>query len=706
MAILARNCLIFLTFLLVPAIAHAQVAGELVSSEQGAQPGSRTTVALKLTHDPGWHTYWVSPGIGEATSIEWTLPEGWVASDIDWPVPEKIYTQAGVVSGHGFKGVAYLPVNLIVSSDAPVGEIVTLGATVKWLMCEYEICIPGGTELELSLPIVESSPASNAVVQAALNATSMPEAGEGFDIVATRDGELMALTVEGDTGFSDPHFFSFDELVWHDAVQEYEFSDGKLEATLPIDSYYEPEITTLSGVLAFTDAEGRYRGLLINAPLTTANTNGRAAAPAKSDASGVGGLASLGVWQALFFAFIGGLILNLMPCVLPILSMKALGLANAGGLEAAAVRQEGWLYTAGVVVSMVALAGLLLAARAALGAVGWGFHLQDPLVVLGLALVMAAVGLNLLGVFESGLGLTSIGNDLTKGHSNTASFMTGVLAVVVAAPCTAPFMAAALGAALIQPAPIALSIFAMLGLGLAFPYLLISLSPAARGWLPKPGAWMAVFRQLLAFPMFATAIWLLWVVGGQRGSDAMTLGLIAILLLGVAAWAYGGLQKSERKLPWAVTTGAALLLLPWIFMQIDKLSPAEAGTASAGIALFEEVAYSPEALDTVLAEGRPVFAYFTADWCVTCKVNERVAIKTETAAKAFAENGVTVMVGDWTNQNPDITEILVQYERAGVPMYLYFPPGATADEGQLLPQILTPGLLADAVSSPRQLAEQ
>ena len=312
---------------------------------------------------------------------------------------------------------------------------------------------------------------------------------------------------------------------------------------------------------------------------------------------------------------------------------------------------------------------------------------------------MAAVGFNLLGVFEMGLGISAVGDDLTRGHSKTASFMTGVLAVVVAAPCTAPFMAAALGVALTQPALIALSIFAMLGLGFALPYLLVCASPAARGWLPKPGAWMAVFRQLLAFPMFATAIWLLGVVGGQRGSDAMTLGLIAVLLLGIGAWAYGSLQRTEKKLPWAVTTGVALLLLPWAFLQINKLSPAEAEMAATAITdkLFEEVAYSPAALEAELSEGRPVFAYFTADWCVTCKVNERVAIKTETAAKAFADNGVTVMVGDWTNQNPDITEILVRYERAGVPMYLYFPPGATADEGVLLPQVLTPGLLAETV---------
>ena len=698
-----HKLLIFLIFSLAASVTQAQVVGELVASEEGAQPGSRTTVALKLTHDPGWHTYWVSPGIGEATSIDWALPEGWVVSDIDWPVPVKIYTLGGEVSGHGFEGIQYLPIDLIIAPDAPVGDTVTLGATVKWLMCEYELCIPGGAELELSLPIVDKAPAVNPEVQAALAATPMPEAGEGFDIAAMRDGELMTLTVEGETTFSDPHFFSFDELAWHDAVQKYKLDEDSLAATLPIDSYYEPEITTLSGVLAFTDEVGRYRGLLINAPLATASSTGAGAASAKSDASGVSGLNTLGVWQALLFAFIGGLILNLMPCVLPILSIKALGLANAGGLEEAAVRKEGWLYTAGVVASMLALAAVLLMARAAFGAVGWGFHLQNSLVVLSLALMMAAVGLNLLGVYESGLSLTGVGQNVATGHGAGTSFMTGVLAVVVAAPCTAPFMAAALGAALILPTPVALVIFAMLGLGLAFPYLLISLSPAARGWLPKPGAWMAVFRQLLAFPMFATAIWLLWVIGGQRGSDAMTLGLIAVLLLGIGAWAYGGLQKSQRRIPWAVTTGAALLLLPWVFVQVNKLSPAESGATANTEALFEEVAYTPAALDAELAAGRPVFAYFTADWCVTCKVNERVAIKTATAAEAFKANGVTVMVGDWTKQNPDITEILVRYERAGVPMYLYFPPGSTPNNGQLLPQILTPSLLAATVSNPDQV---
>ena len=226
MSAVLRNCLICVTFSLVASVAQAQVVGELVSAEQGAQPGSRSTVALKLIHDPGWHTYWISPGIGEATSIDWTLPHGWVAGDIDWPVPVKVFTQTGEVSGHGFEGVAYLPIDLIVATDAPVGETVTLSASVKWLMCEYEICIPGGTELELSLPIIEDTPTPSTEVQAALAATSMPEAGEGFEISATRDGELMMLTVEGDTDFSDPHFFSFDELVWHDAVQEYELDEA------------------------------------------------------------------------------------------------------------------------------------------------------------------------------------------------------------------------------------------------------------------------------------------------------------------------------------------------------------------------------------------------------------------------------------------------------------------------------------------------
>ena len=225
--------LLILLFLSVAASAsQAQVVGELVSSEESAQPGSRITVALKLTHDPGWHTYWVSPGIGEATSINWALPDGWVASDIDWPVPVKIYTKAGVVSGHGFEGVAYLPLDLLVAPSAKIGDTVTLGASVKWLMCEYEICIPGGAELELVLPIVDETPAPNIAVHAGLAATPMPEAGERFEIAVTRDGELMTLTVEGDTSFSDPHFFSFDELVWHDAVQEYGLSDGSLEAPL------------------------------------------------------------------------------------------------------------------------------------------------------------------------------------------------------------------------------------------------------------------------------------------------------------------------------------------------------------------------------------------------------------------------------------------------------------------------------------------
>ncbi len=688
MPVVVRINLFFFLLLLGTAIARAQVTAELVVADLSVEPGRRTTVVLKLNHDPGWHTYWLSPGIGEATSIEWNLPEDWVASAIDWPVPRKIYTQTGDVSGHGFDGEQYLPMDVIVSPTAPLGELVTLGATVKWLMCEYESCIPGGAALELEISISDKAPSKNAEVQAALDATPMPEAGEGFDVAATRDGDTMSLSVSGDATFSEPHFFSFDELVWHDVSQEFDVSDGQLTATLPIDDYYEGEIAALTGVLAFTDGDGDYRGLLINAPLTGGNGG-----------AGSTGLATISIWQALLFALIGGVILNLMPCVLPILSMKALSLAQASGADAALVRREGIYYSAGVIVSFVALAGVLLMARSVLGGVGWGFHLQNPMVILSLALVMAAVGFNLLGVFEMGLGFGGVGQNLTAGHSAKASFFTGVLAVVVAAPCTAPFMAAAIGAALVQPVPVAMLIFATLGLGLAFPYWLVTNVPGARAWLPKPGAWMITLQQVLAFPMLATAIWLLWVLGGQRGSDAMTIGLIAVLLLGIAGWAFGRQQvHGTPRVRWLVTALTAILLISGLAAQIYKMDDSEAGRVSSRKALFEETPYSPDALNHALSSGMPVFAYFTADWCVTCKVNERVAIKTEATAALFQQQGVSVIVGDWTNQNPDITEILVRYERAGVPMYLYFAPGSSADEGQLLPQILTSGVIREALS--------
>ena len=659
-----------------------QLQAELVADVEAVAPGAGFNAALQFQHTPGWHTYWRSPGIGQPTTLEWTLPEGWIAGDIDWSTPERIYFRDGAVSGHGYSGLVYLPAPILAPADAVTGSVAELKAKATWLVCEYETCIPGGAELTLSIPIAEET-VFNAPVRDAIADMPMPHAGEDWTISAARDGDDIILSFVTDETVTDPHFFSHDEMIWHDTEQVYETgADGTITARMAIDSYYEGDGSLVSGVLAYTNAQGAYSGVLINAPV--------------GDGGAVSSSLSLGfLAQALLFAFLGGLILNLMPCVLPILSLKALSLAKVAGEDAGAARRDGIIYAAGVILSFIAIAVGMLLIRSSFGAVGWGFQLQQPVVVMGLALLMMAIGLNLIGVFEIGGSVQGAGQSLTKGQSPLSSFFTGVLAVVVAAPCTAPFMASALGVAMMQPAAVAIAIFAALGLGLAFPYLLLSVAPATRAILPKPGPWMSVLNQVLAFPMFATGIWLLWVLGGQTGKDGMTLGLVAVFFVSLAAWAFGKIGVT-----WKVIASAGLgfsVLSMLGMLQVQSALAIETGARAAAPSLFEEVAYTPQALDDLLSEDRAVFIYFTADWCITCKVNERVAIKQPQTYDFFEEADITVMVGDWTSQDPNITAILSQYERAGVPMYLYFKPGAGADEGVLLPQVLTPSILKSSI---------
>ena len=411
--------------------------------------------------------------------------------------------------------------------------------------------------------------------------------------------------------------------------------------------------------------------------------------------------AGMSLATALLFAFIGGVILNLMPCVFPVLSIKALSLVSTAHANSRLARQSGLLYTSGILVAFSAIGVVLVFMREAGQAVGWGFQLQSPLVNLGLALLMLAIGLNLLGVYEIGARAAGIGQSLTLGDERKSSFFTGLLAVVVATPCTAPFMAGALGYALMQPAPAALGIFLALGLGLAFPYLLVSFVPKLGRLLPRPGAWMAQFRNLLAFPMFATAVWLLWVLGKQLGVDSMALGLLATLLLALALWAYGRAQDSPRTWAWGCFAGAALIaaLATGGAIERHKAKPAAPTATVVGtLGQLELERFTPARLADYVAVGLPTFAYFTADWCVNCKLNERVALASDTVGRAFRERGIKVLMGDWTNEDPVISEWLNRYGRAGVPLYLYFPAGSTLDDARVLPQVLLPEIVVRAVS--------
>lgn len=662
------------------------VKASLVAANSALAPGEPILIAVRLEHAPGWSTFWSNPGDGQPTEVSWRLANGWSAGPIKWPVPKIVRGDGGAIQGQGFDGTILLASPLTPGAGLKAGQKAVIAAHVRWYACNKARCVPGEADLQLALPVVSANPPADRVIVGALAATPMPESGAGVTVGARREGDTIILTGSGLDG-RDLHFYSATDLVWYDAPQAFvRRPDGKTEVRLAVDPFYEGAPDAIAGVLAFTDARGRYRGIHIDQPLG-AQPQGKAASA--SPASGER-LSAAAYASVLLAAFLGGLILNLMPCVLPVLSLKALALANNAGRDKRAVRSDGLAYTAGIILSFVAIAGLMLLLRSGADGIGWGFHLQNPAIVLLLALVMMAVGFNLVGLFEVGMSVQGLGQGLIAGDTLATSFLTGVLAVVVAAPCTAPFMASALGAAVVQPPLMAIGIFVLLGFGLAFPYLLLALVPGAKRLLPRPGAWMLVLRQFLAFPMFATAAWLLWVMAGQSGQQGLAIGLASAVALAFAAWAYG---REGKVFKLAALSALALVAAILVFSPPVSGGPARSDRESEAAAL----AYSPHKLDALLAEGRPVFAYFTADWCLTCKVNERVALDQDETRRFFASRKIAVMVGDWTRQDPRITEILSRYGRAGVPMYVYFPAGSTAREGVVLPQILTPAIVKNNI---------
>jgi thiol:disulfide interchange protein len=457
---------------------------------------------------------------------------------------------------------------------------------------------------------------------------------------------------------------------------------------------YPPQTTMLTVNLPAGTATGGGAGG--GAAATTGAAAVAAAASVAGGDSGPSLLAMLGL------ALLGGLVLNLMPCVLPVLSIKAVSLASASASEAPKVRMQGYAYTAGVVLSMLALAGVLLALRGAGQQIGWGFQLQSPGFVLALCYLMLLVGLNLSGVFEIGTSLQGVGDDLTRGDGTRASFFTGVLTTLVATPCTAPFMAAAVGVALTQSAGVALATFTALGVGLAFPYLLLALVPAARRFLPRPGNWMTRFKQALAFPMYGAAGWLLWLIAKQAGADALGAAIAGLVFVAVAAWCYEWAKQANGGSRFASAGVAVAALALAVIVPYGPLGKAAKATPTAAAvegAPDEDgwVPFAAQRVSTLVERGQPVFVVFTADWCVTCKVNEKVAIETDEMKGLFASKGVALVKADWTNQDATISAELAKHGRAGVPLYLLYRPGVAQPD--VLPQILTPGAMRDLLGT-------
>jgi len=671
---------------------------ELVARDATVTPGATTYVAVRQKIDKGWHTYWRNSGdSGEATKVVWTLPAGWTAGDIVWPAPQRQPT--GPLMNYGYHDEVLLPVPITVPASARPGETVTLKAAAAFLVCE-EICVPEDAVLSLTLPVADGLAKPDPKWGAAIARTlADAPAPAGLDAAFAKQGANLALAVTGaalkDADLSDAYFFPFDSTVIdHAKPQAIERGPDGLTLTLtPGYAFQEgPGPQAMAGVLSLG---GKAYEIAAKAGALPAGASGLGA-PAKAS----GGGAALGLPLAAAFAFLGGLILNLMPCVFPILAMKAASLAGHAH-DRRAAQAQGIAFLAGVLTTFLALAGVLIAVRAGGAAVGWGFQLQSPPVVAGLALLMLAVALNLSGVFEVGTSLQGAGSGLASRQGRAGAFFTGALAVVVAAPCTAPFMAPALGWALTQSPPAALTVFLALGLGFAAPFALAAFMPGLLSRLPKPGPWMEGFKKLMAFPMYGTAAWLAWVLAVQAGNIALARVFAAAVVLALAVWLLGAAQRRAAAggKPFALAgVGAALAItatLAAVWPNYDGAASATSSAAPGATASIPYEAYSPEKLAAARAAGKPVFVNFTAAWCVTCQVNEKVALTSQGVADAFKATGAVYLKADWTRKDAEIAAELAKHGRAGVPLYLVY--GAKGGDGVILPQILTEGLVVRAL---------
>lgn len=688
--------------------ATPQVQAQLVASVAAVSPGSEIYLGVNQQIIPHWHTYWINPGdSGNATTINWTLPQGAIASEIIWPAPSRF--SMGPITNYAYEHNVTLLSKITVPANLVEGDTFTAKALVDWLVCAEE-CIPQQVELALSLPVVasagqvgEGSPLI-AEAQARLPVASPWEVRAQQTAIdpETAQGKLLlhiGLTKEQLAQVKDIWFYPYDwgRIRQSDAQLRKDLTDG-LQLEIPTGEAPISIGEKLTGVLVIQEQQGIARGYEMNVAVQALAGSG---VGQNSNANEF----SIGFVGALFFALLGGIILNLMPCVFPVLSIKALSLVSHANQSPQEIRRQGYVYTLGVLASFAALALLLIALKAGGTQVGWGFQFQSPIFVLLVAWLLFAVGLSLSGVFFIGGSVAGVGSSLTEKPGYSGSFFTGVLATVVATPCTAPFMAAALGYALAQPALQLLAIFLSLGFGLALPYLLLSCWPRLQHWLPRPGLWMERAKQLLAFPMYAAAIWLVWVLVQQVGVDAVVIALGGMLLIALAAWIYDSSRNaSGNARGFGSVSALALVLLAVGFgsMQVNSTalsaqqSTVKQSTAQKAADVNWE-AYSDERLQSLLAEGKPVFLNFTASWCISCLVNERVALSTDAVKQQFKQQGITYLKGDWTNRDPQITAFLKKFNRSGVPLYVFYPTGQ-ADSPKELPQILTPDLVVAAVS--------
>ena len=698
----------------------------LAHAPQGVAPGQPLWLGLQITHQPEWHTYWKNPGdSGLPTDLAWTLPAGLDAGEIAWPLPRKI--PIGTLANYGYEGTVLLPVPVTVASSfapGPLAKNATIELRASWLVCRKE-CIPEEGEFTLQLPLQSTTALHGAAFDAAARAQPQPVLADAGGTVPgsqaqIADGNALQISVHGlpvalrgkvldlfpETGEvidnAAPWTQAWNGSVWTAQVPlspQRSASPGLMPVVLaektaePGAAGHATDTDTRTGYRAELKVLGTWPQVAAMAGVSPAldaalKANAAQASGASAPMAGVGA-SPLTLAAALLGALLGGLLLNLMPCVFPVLAIKVIGFSQHAQ-DRRAHRVSGLAYTAGVVLSFMALGALMLGLRAAGEAIGWGFQLQSPAVVASLAALFTLIALNLAGMFEFGHFLPSSVASLQARHPVADSFLTGVLAVAVASPCTAPFMGASLGLTATLPAAQALAVFVALGLGLALPYLAASLVPAVARALPRPGAWMDTLRKLMAFPMLATVVWLVWVLGQQSGIDGAGALLILLVGLSLVVWA---LSLAGRARVWMGGVSlATMALLVWAFApQITTVPTAQATTqAPAQASSTGWQPWAPGAVEQILASGRPVFVDFTAAWCVTCQYNKKTTLANTGVMADLQTKNVALLRADWTRRDPAITAALAALGRSGVPVYVFYRPGHP-------PVVLTEVLSVDEV---------
>ncbi len=663
----------------------------LMSEVQAIEPGQPFWVAFEQAIKPEWHTYWKNPGdSGFATTLTWDLPDGFEAEPMIWPTPERI--PFGPLLNYGYSEGVVFPVKITPPATLPSGDV-TLSVKGQWLVCR-DICIPEEETLTLTLPVANEArpiiPDADGYFKQVRE--KLPQPVQWAAKFKEQDGKFV---IDLDAGSQNQALLSASSVAlfpeeWglYKAVPEVVFSQldqSQIRFLIERGDRNLSEVENAYFVLSFVDAQGEkksYRFTATKEVGVIASSDPVVSSVAQSESKEN----SITLVAALILALLGGLVLNLMPCVFPVLSLKALSLANQADKERAYIRAGGLMYTLGVLLSFALIAGVMIALKAGGDTIGWGFQLQNPLMVGGLAVLLFVIGLNLSGLFEfKGL---SFGGKALQGNSLLSSFLTGVLATLVATPCTAPFMGAAMGYALIQPSIIALLIFLTLGFGLAFPYLLLCFVPGFQKILPRPGAWMETAKQFLAFPMYGSTIWLVWVLSQQAGPHGVAAILTIMLLAAFAIWVFAKGYSGK------IFALMAVILAIFSFLSLKSENQNIEAKETQGV-------YSEQALQDALAGDQGVFVNMTASWCITCKINERVAIKTQSIQTLFADQKIVYLVGDWTNRNPEITKFLNSHGRNGVPLYLYYAPKKDGQNSRpepvVLPQILTPSTIEDVI---------